>query len=181
MSAPKRVGYQRQFAITGVVRYGGDVSANRYVSLWVKRVGDSQWSKLGSTQQTDSDGRVSFSVAGFDENTKAELRTGGGKVLSTVATVVVLPRVSVSVAAAANGTDDIVTVSTAGAHPGDVVCLDRKDGSGWATKVQSATLDSNGKARFRIAMPATGSQAYRVRVVYTSVHGTGIKSFALSA
>jgi hypothetical protein len=181
VSAPKRVGYQRAFAVTGVVRYGADVSANRYVSVWIKRVEDSQWSKLGSTQQTDSDGRVSFSISGFDENTKVQLRTGGGKVHSTVATVVVLPRVSVSVAAAANGTDDLVTVSTAGARPGDVVYLDRKDGSSWTVKVQSTTLDSNGKAQFRIAMPATGSQSYRVRVVYTSVHGTGTKGFALSA
>lgn len=97
---------------------------------------------------------------------------GPHRMLSGPARVIVVPRVSVSLALGPLGKAETLTVGSPLAAPGDLVILQVRLGGRWVT-VQVRELRVSGRVRFVVKLAGV-DRAYRVVLVATSAHGRSV-------
>lgn len=155
---------------TGHLTDQGHAIQGAKLSLLERPAGQPAWHLAGDAT-TGSDGRAVLAVEDLTTNTVFRL-TGPNGAWSQPVLVIVVPPVSISVAAGPRGRADVLTVSCPLAVPGDVVVLQAWSGAGWLT-VRVHRLDSGDQAAFLVRPHLTG-RVYRAVLPATAAHGRSV-------
>lgn len=174
-TSAKAVPVHGDVVVTGRLVRGGVPVEGQVVYLGQRLAGESSWTRVGHAT-TDADGRVR--VVAHDLRRNASYRLASQGIASGAHPVTVLPAVTVRVTEP-GPRRRVLDVTTDGAVAGDAVQLLRYDGSTWRV-VQKGSLDSSAATSFTVAAPPSGQTVrYRVRVVATTRHGTGLRGTTL--
>ena len=157
--------------LRGVLSRNGQPAADVPVRAVLRAAGDASWRQV-AVGRTGPDGSIQLHLTGLVQDVRLRLEARG--VVSPAIGVVVVPALTVDVAAAGSRYD--VTVSADGGRPGDQVVLLRYNGTSWV-RVASHQLGSQDRTRFAVPRPATDPVRYRVRLVATDVHGPAVAVF----
>ena len=155
--------------------------ADRKVWLRYRATGTPGWSHLGP-QLTATDGTAAFTVPDVQHSLKIVLHAGH-HVRSAVTRVAVVPVITVRVSPiAAGSTSTVISISVAGAQPGDVVVI-RADGGRQSGRQGGQRVTLDGSLSATAAVPVSQTQAihYRAFMPRTRAHAAHVLRFYVPA
>jgi hypothetical protein len=157
---------------TGRLSDRGRAVAGVRLSLEERAAGQAAWRVVGSGV-TDATGGATVAVSGLTRNGWFRF-AGQGSELSQPLLVVVVPPLSVSVAAGTGGRADALTVRSRFASPGDRVVLQVWSGTRWRDAL-ARDLDVSGQVTFMVRAPDK-QQRYRAVLLGTMDHGMSVSA-----
>jgi hypothetical protein len=157
---------------TGRLSGPGQAVAEVRLSLEERAADQAAWRVVGSGV-TGATGGATVAVSGLTRNGWFRF-AGQGSELSQPVLVVVVPPLSVSAAAGPGGRDDVLTVRSPLASPGDVVMLQAWSGTRWHN-VQARHLNGSGQVTFLVRSPGK-QQRYRAVLLGTMDHGMSVSA-----
>ena len=163
---------------TGQLSGASQVVAGVRLSLEQRVAGQRTWRVAGSGV-TGTTGRATVTASGLTQNAWFRFAgqvtaSGQSGVLSQQVAVIVVPPLSVRVAAGPGGRGDVLTASSPFASPGDVVVLEQWSGGRWHN-VQAHSLNGSRQVSFMVRAPAKPQQ-YRAVLLGTVAHGTSVSA-----
>ncbi len=158
--------------IDGQLTRSGAAVAGAEVSLLQRFAGSAVWHVAG-TAQTNSAGNVAITVPALTANAVFRLALFGG-VHSVGLHIVVVPEISITLQAGAQGRDAVL-VSTSYARPGNVVVLQVERSGGWSY-LRQKSLSGAGTATFMIGGKRHEDQYVRVLLLATRRHARAVSN-----
>jgi hypothetical protein len=150
----------------------GQAVAGVALRLEQRTEGQLTWRVVGSGS-TDATGGATVTASGVTRNAWFRF-AGQGSELSRPVLVIVVPPLMVSVSVGPGGRDDVVTVSSPFALPGDAVVLQEWSGGRWHN---AAARHLNGSDQVTFMVRAPGKQQrYRAVLAATMAHGMSVSA-----